>query len=270
LTDLSLSKMKTIFNFIDKQSASRACLLVRFKFIWVCLFIVIDCLVVISTGVANPDILSDRPKKRYLFLLNQDTLTGSWGGVRSFLKDKGIEFGFIYTGEIFGNLRGGFSRGVEYLDNFDLLLSVDAEKFVSWKGASFLIYGLGNQGGSPSSHAGDHQTASNIDAPDTWKLYEAWYQQNFLGNRLSFLVGLHDLNSEFDAMETSALFINSSHGIGPDYSQSGQNGPSIFPTTSLAGRIRFRPRDYLYIQSAVYDGLPGDLDNSRSLSGKHF
>ena len=40
-------------------------------------------------------------------------------------------------------LRGGLSKGVAYLDNFDLIFTVDAETLVGWKGASFLIYGLG-------------------------------------------------------------------------------------------------------------------------------
>ncbi len=208
--------------------------------------------------MANPDMLPERPEKKYLLILNRDTLTGHWGGARTFLKERGVEFGFVATGEVYGNLMGGLSKGIAYADNFDLILTVDAEALVGWKGATFLIYGLGNEGGSPSFHAGDIQVASNIDAPDTWKLYEALYQQNLFNDRLSFLAGLYDLNSEFDAMETSALFINSSHGIGPDYSQSGQNGPSIFPTTSLAARVRVQPLDTFYIQTAVFDGVPGD------------
>jgi len=54
--------------------------------------------------------------------------------------------------------------------------------------------------------------------------------------------------------------LNSSHGIGPDYSQSGQNGPSIFPATSLAIRARVQPIDAFYVQTAVFDGVPGDPD----------
>ncbi|EKE13423.1 MAG: hypothetical protein ACD_13C00019G0001, partial [uncultured bacterium] len=211
---------------------------------------------------ANPDIRPDRPEKKYLMLFNRDTLTGNWDGARPYLKEKGIEFGFVYTGEVFGNLYGGFSKGIAYLDNFDLILTVNADSLLGWKGASFLIYGLGNQGGSPSSHAGDFQAASNIDSSDTWKLYEASFQQAFFNGRLSFLVGLYDLNSEFDAMETSDIFINSSHGIGADYSQSGKNGPSIFPTTSLAARVRVQPLEALYVQGAVYDGVPGSHNDT--------
>ena len=51
------------------------------------------------------------------------------------------------------------------------------------------------------------------------------------------------------------------YGIGPDYSQSGQNGPSIFPTTSLALRLAYTFDTNYYIQAAILDGVPGDIGN---------
>ncbi len=147
------------------------------------------------------------------------------------------------------------------LGDFDLILGIDAEKAFSLKGLDALFYILGNHGGSPSEIAEDAQTISNIDAPNTWKLYEAWVQYRFLNGQLAFLFGLFDLNSEFDVIETAGLFINSSHGIGPDFSQSGQNGPSIFPSTSLALRGSYSFNDHIYLQTAFFDGVPGDADN---------
>jgi porin len=114
---------------------------------------------------------------------------------------------------------------------------------------------------SPSEHAGDFQGVSNIDAPDAWKVYEAWYDQSFADDQASVRVGLYDLNSEFDVIESAGLFIHPSFGIGPDYSQSGQNGPSIFPTTSLALRLAYTFDTNYYIQAAILDGVPGDLGN---------
>jgi len=43
---------------------------------------------------------------------------------------------------------------------------------------------------------GDAQGVSSISAPNSVKLYEAWIQENFLGNHVSVLAGLYDLNSE--------------------------------------------------------------------------
>jgi porin len=71
-------------------------------------------------------------------------------------------------------------------------------------------------------------------------------------------VGLYDLNSEFDKIEAAALFLNPSHGIGPDFSQSGRNGPSIFPITSLGLRGEYKPAEHWLIRAAVLDAVPGD------------
>ena len=168
---------------------------------------------------------------------------------------KGLALAATYTSEFMSNLSGGLRRGTGTLDNFDLTVSVDAEELLGWKGASLFLYGLGNHGGSPSEHAGDLQTASNIDAPNAWKLYEAWLEQRWFGEKLSLRAGLYDLNSEFDALQTAGLFLNSSHGIGPEISQTGRNGPSIFPTTSLGVRAKTQVAGACYAQMVVLDGV---------------
>ncbi len=190
-------------------------------------------------------------------------LTGNWWGARERLKERGLDFELVHTWDLFSVVSGGLHRKTESLGNADLQLKVDLERLAGWKGGSLHIYGLGNYGGNPSDNAGDAQILDNIEAPDTWKLYEAWFQQEFLSGKLSLLAGLYDLNSEFDVNETGSLFIHSAHGIGTDFGQSGLNGPSIFPTTSVAGRIKVRPEERFYAQLGVFDGVPGDPDNPR-------
>lgn len=188
----------------------------------------------------------------------RETLTGDWTGGRSKLSDKGLDLEFVYTGDVFSNVAGGVQRQTDYVGNFDMVLSVDAEKLMGWHGGSFYFYGFGNHGGSPSANSGDVQGVNNIEAPGAFRLGEAWFQQILFDDKFSFLLGIYDANSEFDAMETAALFINSSHGMGPDLSQSGQNSPSVWPNTSLGVRMKFEPKPWLYAQFAVLDGVPND------------
>jgi porin len=105
---------------------------------------------------------------------------------------------------------------------------------------------------------GDAQVASNIETgTKAVRLYEAWIEQK-IGTKASLRLGLYDLNSEFDALDTSALFMGSAHGIGTDISQSGENGPSIFPVTSLAARFSVGVTENVTLRAAVLDGVPGD------------
>jgi porin len=89
------------------------------------------------------------------------------------------------------------------------------------------------------------------------RLYEAWIEHDFAPGA-SLRAGLYDLNSEFDALDASALFIGSAHGIGTDISHSGRNGPSIFPVTSLAARVSVAAAPDLTLRAAVLDAVPGD------------
>ncbi len=112
-------------------------------------------------------------------LLDWEALTDTWFGGRTWLSDHGLEVEVNYTGEVFGVALGGLRTGATYLGNIDLVMTIDWEKLVGWPGATLNLYGLANHGGSPSGYVGDIQAVSNIDAPTTIKLYEAWLQQSF-------------------------------------------------------------------------------------------
>ena len=185
-------------------------------------------------------------------------LLGDWHGQRSTLSARGIELELVATVDVLGNVSGGIDRGVEAPFNFDLAMEVDTEKAVGWSGGRLRVYFLGNTGGDTNQHVGALQVASSIEAPDTFKLYEAFFEQKFFGDRASLLVGLHDLNSEFYVTERSGVFLNSSFGIGPEMAQI---GPSIFPTSAMTARLRLAPTENTYVMGAVYDGVPGDPTN---------
>lgn len=173
-----------------------------------------------------------------------------------------VETSFVYTADIYSNIAGGSETGTRYLDNIDVNLSFDIEDF------SFFFYGVGNQGRSISALSGDIQTLSNIESENSWRLYEAWVERSFQEVNSSVLVGLYDVNSEFDVINTGQLFLNSSHGIGPDFSSSGIAGPSIFPLTSLSARLKVNPFSGLVFKAAILDGVPSEPGNTRGTTVK--
>lgn len=186
--------------------------------------------------------------------------------------NQSVEWGLEYTGDMVGNASGGLKQGTVYLGNLNATALFDGASLWGIEGSTVYLYGLGNHGGQPSSLVGDAQTVDNIEANNTFRLYEAWIEHVFSGSRLSLLAGLMDVNAEFDSRETTGLFINSSHGIGPDFSQSGENGPSIFPVTSLGVRAKWAISSSMYLQTALLDGVPGNPakpNGTRILFGKN-
>ncbi len=163
-------------------------------------------------------------------------------------------FGVAYTMDAYAVVRGGVEQRGTLLHNLDLTAAADGSR-VGLPGFEGFLYLLANRGGSLSAAAGDWQTASNIEAPSALRLYELWVQKTWRES-LSLRVGLYDLNSEFYASDAGTLFINSGHGVGPEFGTSGVAGPSIFPVTSLTARLQ-RVTDRGYARVAVLDGVPG-------------
>ena len=182
-------------------------------------------------------------------------LLGDWGGKRSALAEKGIDIEAVATVDVLGVVSGGIEQGVESPANFDLAVQIDTGKAGWWNNGTLRLYLLGNTGGDTTNLLGALQVASNIEAPDTVKLYEAWYEHKFVDDKLSVLAGLHDLNSEFYVSDLGGVFLNSSFGNGQEI---GQIAPSIFPTTAMAVRVKVSPTETTYVMGAVYDGVPGD------------
>jgi porin len=171
-----------------------------------------------------------------------------------------VSFSAAYTRDLWRDVSGGRKQGWASPDNLDLTMSVDAERALGWRDTTLFAYGLYNNGVDFSGpKVGDIQTISNIETGvGALRLYEAWAERRFAGGRASLRAGLYDLNSEFDVTTPAGLFLNASHGIGPEFAQSGQNGPSIFPVTSLAVRGEWKANKTTTVRAAVLDAVPGD------------
>ena len=188
-----------------------------------------------------------------------ENVIDQWKALQRTMTGHGILVETVNTLDVLSNVSGGIDQKTEVVGDLDLLLTVDTEKlFSGWQGGTFFLYGLGLYGDNPSKHVGDIQAVSNIVAPNTWKLFEAWYQHNVF-EHFSLLAGLYDVTSEFDVMVSSSeLFLNGSFGTGAEFAASGKNGPSTFPTTSLGIRGEAIVADNLMIRAVIADGVPGD------------
>ena len=171
----------------------------------------------------------------------------------------------LYDGTFATLLAGGAGTGSVYMGNAHFRLSARGDRigFAGWSGYVDL---MNIHGSRPSVLVGDAQGVSNIDGPTGTQVEEFWVQYNTLDRRLSTLLGIYDLNSEFYRTIAGGLFQNSAFGIGPEFGQSGIEGPSIFPRTSAGLRLAIKPTDNMVLRAAVLDGVPvARPDGSRGL-----
>ncbi len=179
--------------------------------------------------------------------------------------DDGISFGLLYRADVMATVSGGRDSGTTALGNLDAKFDFDLERLMGWQGVTVGLHGIASHGGKPNtSHVGSSQGVDNIEVDtNTAKIFQAWIQKQWLDDKVSALVGLYDLNSEFYVSHSTWIFLHPSPGIGSEIAQTGQNGPSIFPTSSVGLRLRYRPTAETYVQGVVLDGVPGDPDNPR-------
>ena len=135
------------------------------------------------------------------------------------------------------------------------MITLDLGRVLVPKCGSIFAYLLWNNPSTFSDrYSGDTQVVSNIDAEQAFRLYEFWYQHPFTDG-LNLKFGLYDLNSEFDVVNSAAMFLNGSHGIVPTYSQTGERGPSVFPFTSLSARLQWEIDNDNIIRYALLDAV---------------
>ena len=198
-----------------------------------------------------------------------DYLLGDLGGIRPALENHGINVAVEYTAQFWSTTSGGIDEGSDYADDLNIAFEINGEKAFGIAGNTVMLSFLNNNGTAANTrHVGSVQGIDNIETDThTFKLFEAWVEQQFLDNRLSILLGLHDLNSEFWVTDISGNFIKPVMQIGQTLAQTGTNGPSVFPQAGLTGRVRVNPTENSYFMFAAYEGIPGDPDRT---SGTHF
>ena len=168
----------------------------------------------------------------------------------------------LYTADALWNVHGGVREGSAYLDYIELAAGVDAGRVMGWHGVT--LYASAFRRNDPTfseRYVGDSLVVSNIDASSPMQFLEAWGEWHFeAAGPGSLRLGLYDLSTEFDVLDSRAVFINSAYGTGVDIAQSGKNGPSLFPITALGARLAWQPDEHLLLKTAVLDGVPGDPD----------
>jgi len=177
--------------------------------------------------------------------------TAAWAG------DNLIDLSATNISDALGNVSGGLKRGVRLLDKADVTATFSGEDH-GLAGLTIFVDGQVTDATNFSGAlVGDAQTVSSLDAPAGIRLANAWISKEFDGIG-GLKAGVVDLNTEFDVQSTAALFLNAAFGIGPDFSQSGLNGPSIFPSTGLGAVGWWLPGGHWQIKAGIFEDTPGD------------
>jgi porin len=194
---------------------------------------------------------------------------GDLGGLRPALKAKGITFDISYTGEVLGNVSGGFKRGALYQGLLKLDIDADLGTLMGWSGATFHASGFQISGRSLTAYdVGSLMPVSSIEAPASTRLDELWLQQSLLGGKVALRAGMLAADSTFLASTYGPTFLNGTFGYPAIIAADLPNGGPAYPYATPGVLLTLSPTDNLSFMAEVQDGDP--LGRHTNPNGTNF
>ncbi|SDH90620.1 carbohydrate porin [Paraburkholderia phenazinium] len=211
-----------------------------------------------------------QPTSQWTGVWNRGNLLGDIGGLRPWLGKYGITFGLTETSEYLYNTRGGLNTGGTYDGLTTATVQVDTKKAFGLPGGLFNVSALNIHGQNLSAdNLGTLNTASGIEAQDTTRLWELWYQQSFLNNKMDVKVGQQSIDQEFIGSQSAGLFVNTMFGWPALPSYDMPSGGPAYPLADLGVRLRGQITPQLTALAGVFDGDPLG-NNPQNISGTNF
>ena len=184
-------------------------------------------------------------------------LLGDMWGLRPFLSKYGITLSIVEQSEVLGNLTGGIRQGFAYDGLTTATLQLDTQRAFGWNGGLFNVSGLQIHGRNLSAdNLLSLQTASGIEANRATRLWELWYQQKFLDDRLNVKIGQQSIDQEFMVSQNAGYFINTMFGWPMLPSADMPAGGPAYPLSALGVRGRLHVNDSVTLLAGVYNGSP--------------
>jgi porin len=191
-------------------------------------------------------------------LLERNTLTGNWKGVRPTLEAYGFKPYLTYTAMLWANLGGGVKRGVEPDGYLDFGVDVDFAKLGAWKGLGGHIDFHWWQGEEPTEKLIGGLLAMALDeweAASTFRVYNIYLRQSLDDDRWVFKVGQIAADSDFMLSQYAGVFLNATFGDLP--SQNLNLDAPVYPLAAPGVFASGRPLSWLIGRLGAYTGQPG-------------
>jgi porin len=131
---------------------------------------------------------ADPPAQSTSFYSRQ-YLFGDWGGERTALAEKGVNFDFFYITDMQANPAGGAQQTYAGWERIRGTVDINFDKMITWQGLSFHATGLWQSGGNLGGKIGTLANPSDLVSQHTTRLDSFWIQQLFFGDRLRVRVG---------------------------------------------------------------------------------
>jgi porin len=198
--------------------------------------------------------------------LNQGTMTGDWGGIRTRLEAAGINLRAHYTSESAYNPSGGQFEAARYTQQIDFGADLDLDRLVGIPGGRVLITFTDRRGRSLSADAlGNNKFAVQevFGGGQILRLVELHYRQDLLDGQLLFDIGWAPVGSNF---ATSSIYCRLQTLATCGTLQLDNANWHNWPFSQWGAMVRFRPSPEYYVSTGVYQANPRNETEGLDLS----
>jgi len=176
------------------------------------------------------------------------------GGVRRALSKYGIAIGGLYYAEAFHNW-GGIEDGGAYDGVLELYTNVDMQKLGLWKGLCFFANGYQIHGRSITlEYVGGLAPVSSLEAVPATRLFELWFEQYLLNEKVSVRFGQLAADAEFFVSEGGGYFLNGTWGWASKAAENNPGGGPAYPLATPGVRVAVAPTEKTNLMLGIYNG----------------
>lgn len=171
------------------------------------------------------------------------------------IEKQGVKFALTYIGEVLGNPTGGAKQSAIYEDRINFAVDVDFQKLLRLSGLAFHANVFRIDGGGLSRGAlFNLLDVSGIEAIPTTRLYEAWFEQKWNGDKIALRAGQLAADTEFATSKYTDVFTNASLGWPGIFASNMPSGGPSPPLAALGARLRADVTSDLTLIGAIFDG----------------
>lgn len=192
-------------------------------------------------------------------LLERQTLTGDWNGVRPALSAHGIDLYLTYTGTLWGNASGGRQTGARWNGYLDFGVELDLVKLGAWDGLGMHADFHWWQGARPTGEliGGVRAMAlSAWEAAATLRVYNLYLRQALADGRVVLKLGQLAADTDFMVSRYGGVFLNAAFGDLP--AQNLNLDAPVYPLAAPGLVVQGRPASWLTARFGAYTGDAGD------------
>jgi porin len=195
--------------------------------------------------------------------LQQPTMTGDWGGVRTSLYQEGINLSGTFQTQTADVVSGGEKHGTDVNTQTYVAADFDLQKLLGLQGAVFHFSLTDRAGQNASNLTGTKSTTdSNFGEGENFRLSNMTYEQKLLSGRLNFQIGYWPDAQEFDYSPLLCGFLNNGFCGHPNSLGGDSSGFQNPPGASWGGRVTGYVMPNLYIKVGAWDVNPTLFSNN--------